>query len=123
MSSRADTLNRLAEKLKETINEIQDRYESLVDSNQLYKQGKINERDFFASIGDYLVTSSSMNFITVQTILEMKSAVESNASTRDRSGEITSPSPSVSSQATENETARGGRYSLPKPQAFAYNPA
>jgi hypothetical protein len=122
MSSSADTLNRLAEKLKETINEIQDRYESFVDSNQLYKQGKINERDFFASIGDYLVTSSSMNFITVQTILEMKSAVESNASTGDRSGQITSTSPSVSSQPSESETARGQRYSLPKPQAFAYNP-
>src|SRR5919197_3525269 len=98
MSSGVDTLNTLAERLKETINEIQERYESFIDSNQLYRPGKINERAFFASIGEYLVASSAMNFITVQTIFEMKSIVEKKASTSNEPGRLSSPSPAASSQ-------------------------
>jgi hypothetical protein len=124
MSSGVDMLSTLAEKLKQTINEIQDRYESFIDSNQLYKQGKINERDFFASIGDYLVASSAMNFITVQTIFEMKSIVEKKASTSNEPGRLSSPSPAASSQGdtginrftTESQTRGAEQYSLPKPQ-------
>src|SRR5919197_3726638 len=125
MSSGVDMLSTLAEKLKQTINEIQDRYESFIDSNQLYKQGKINERDFFASIGDYLVASSAMNFITVQTIFEMKSFVEGKAPAGDRPEQIiSSPSPVFSSKGgivnskytTESKTVGGEQYNLPKPQ-------
>jgi hypothetical protein len=124
MSSGVDTLGTLTEKLKQTINEIQDRYESFIDSNHLYNQGKINEREFFASIGDYLVASSAMNFITVQTIFEMKSMVEKKASTDNQPGPLGSPSPAASSQGgigisrftTENQTPRPDQFSLPKPQ-------
>src|ERR687884_467929 len=126
MSSGADTLSVLTEKLKKTINEIQDRYESFIDSNQLYKQGKIKERDFFASIGDYLVASSTMNFITVQTIFEMKSLVERKASIRSERRQSESESdtsiatPQWSSDASKfaaaNQTPAAGQFSLPKPQ-------
>jgi hypothetical protein len=107
MSSRVDTLSTLTEKLKQTINEIQDRYESFIDSNQLYKQGKINEREFFASIGDYLIASSAMNFITVQTIFEMRSMVEKKASTNNQTERLSSPSAAAPS---------ADQFSLPKPQ-------
>jgi hypothetical protein len=124
MSSGVDTLSTLTEKLKKTINEIQDRYESFIDSNQLYKQGKINEREFFASIGDYLVTSSAMNFITVQTIFEMKSMVEKKASTNNQPGRLSSPSPASPSQGgvgisrsiSESQMPGADQFTLPKPQ-------
>jgi hypothetical protein len=124
MSSGVDTLSTLTEKLKRTIDEIQDRYESFIDSNQLYKQGKINEREFFASIGDYLVASSAMNFITVQTIFEMKSMVEKKASTNNQPGRLSSPSPASPSQGgigisrstSESQMPGADQYSLPKPQ-------
>src|ERR687886_2922062 len=98
MSSSADGLSVLTEKLKKTINEIQDRYESFIDSNQLYRQGKIKERDFFASIGDYLVASSTMNFITVQTIFEIRSLVERKASAHDEHGQPKSGASAMSPQ-------------------------
>jgi len=124
MSSDADTLSVLTEKLKKTINEIQDRYESFIDSNQLYKQGKIKERDFFASIGDYLVASSAMNFITVQTIFEMRSLVERKASARNEHGKresgVSAMSPhgiaSGSKFAVTSQTPTVGQFSMPKPQ-------
>jgi hypothetical protein len=124
MSSRVDTLNTLTEKLKQTINEIQDRYESFIDSNQLYKQGKINEREFFASIGDYLIASSAMNFITVQTIFEMRSMVEKKASTNNQTERLSSPSAAAPSQGgigissftAESQIPKADQFSLPKPQ-------
>jgi hypothetical protein len=124
MSSAADTLSVLTEKLKKTINEIQDRYESFIDSNQLYKQGKIKERDFFASMGDYLVASSAMNFITVQTIFEMRSLLEKKVSAYNERGQSESPASAVSPQgntgasklAVAGQTPMAGQFSLPKPQ-------
>jgi hypothetical protein len=124
MSSGADTLSNLTEKLKKTITEIQDRYESFIDSNQLYKQGKIKERDFFASIGDYLVASSAMNFITVQTIFEMRSLVEKRTSLHSSPGQVGSATSATSPQggvgiskfAAESQTATAEQFSLPKPQ-------
>jgi hypothetical protein len=124
MSSSADTLSILTEKLKKIINEIQDRYESFIDSNQLYKQGKIKETDFFASIGDYLVASSAMNFITVQTIFEMRSLVERKASAHNEHGQPESGASTMSPQgiagaskfAAAGQTSTAGQFSMPKPQ-------
>jgi hypothetical protein len=127
MSSSADTLNVLTEKLKKTINEIQDRYESFIDSNQLYKQGKINERDFFASIGDYLVASSAMNFITVQAIFEMRSVLQQRSSPNKQPGQLSSTSSAMSSDGAtgnikfeESQMPRADQFSMPKPQQQLY---
>ena len=46
MSFAVDTLGALAEKLKQVINNTQNKYESFIDDTQLYKQGKINEKEF-----------------------------------------------------------------------------
>jgi hypothetical protein len=124
MSSGAETLSVLTEKLKKTINEIQDRYESFIDSNQLYKQGKIKERDFFASMWDYLVASSAMNFITVQTIFEIRSLVEMKASVHNEHGQSESRVSAMSPQgitsgskfAPASQTSTTGQFSMPKPQ-------
>ena len=122
MPSSADTLNVLTEKLRNTINEIQDRYESFIDSNQLYKQGKINEREFFASIGDYLIASSAMNFITVQTIFEMRSVLQQKSSSNK--GDVGPISSATSSHKTtrdskvtqESQMPRADEFTMPKAQ-------
>ena len=50
MSFGVDALSGLTEKLKKLIDETQNQYESFIDTNQLSKQGRINEKEFFASI-------------------------------------------------------------------------
>ena len=125
MPASADTLNVLTEKLRNTINEIQDRYESFIDSNQLYKQGKINEREFFASIGDYLIASSAMNFITVQTIFEMRSVLQQKSSSnKGEEGDVGPISSTTSSHkmtrdsklTQESQMPRTDQFTMPKPR-------
>jgi hypothetical protein len=75
-SGAVDVLGSLTEKLKQQINDTQDKYESFIDSTQLYKQGKMNEKEYFAKIGDYLVSTSALHFLAIRVILEMKSAID-----------------------------------------------
>ena len=79
MSSGVDTLGALTEKLKQLINDTQDRYESFIDSTQLYKQGKVNEKEYFSKIGEYLVATSAMNFFAIRVILEIKTTMENGS--------------------------------------------
>ena len=109
MSSAMDNLGDLIEKLRHMINDIQDQYESFIDSNQLYKQGKVNEREFFASVGNYLVAMSAMNFLAIQVILEIKSAIEKKKSSnveRDHDSSVATTGKPIGTQ----------QYTLPKPQ-------
>src|SRR5690242_21906965 len=66
------------ENMKRHINDIQEQYESFIDSNQLYKQRKINEKKLINSIGEYLATTSSLNFLAIEEIIQLKSVVEKN---------------------------------------------
>ena len=115
MSSGLDNLGGSIEKLKQMINSIQEEYESFIDSNQLYKQGKVNEKEFFVSIGNYLVAMSTMNFLAIQVIFEIKSAIEKKSI--NKSGQDKVPSKNdfkidgVVSKSTGME-----EYTLPKPQ-------
>ncbi|HET7390213.1 MAG TPA: zinc ribbon domain-containing protein [Nitrososphaeraceae archaeon] len=115
MPSGLDNLGGSMEKLKQMINSIQEEYESFIDSNQLYKQGKVNEKEFFVSIGNYLVAMSTMNFLAIQVIFEIKSAIEKKST--NKSGQDRVPS--------KNDFEIGGvvnqptgieEYTLPKPQ-------
>ena len=130
MSSGVDSLGALAEKLKQLINDTQDRYESFIDSTQLYKQAKVNEKEYFSKIGEYLVATSAMNFLAIRVILEIKSTMEKGSSLKNPSGGLASSSSSSSSfssptpQAdfgiggfvggTESNEVRG--YTMPSPQ-------
>ena len=49
MSFGVDTLGGLAEKLKQLINDTQNLYEAFIDANQLYKQGKMGDKEFLAT--------------------------------------------------------------------------
>jgi hypothetical protein len=127
MSFGVDTLGGLTEKLKQLINDTQDLYESFIDANQLYRQGRINEREFFAKIGQYMVAMSALNFLAVRVILEIKSAMDKGTSIKSPTGGSSTPSGPqaefgiggfVSAGGTVGPAAGGGsaEYTLPSPQ-------
>lgn len=127
MSFGVDTLGGLTEKLKQLINDTQNLYETFIDANQLYKQGRINEREFFAKIGEYMVAMSALNFLAVRVILEMKGAMDKGTSIKSPTGGSSSPSGPqagfgiggfVNAGGTVGPAAGGGNaeYTLPSPQ-------
>jgi len=115
MSSGLDNLGRSMEKLKQMINNIQEEYESFVDSNQLYKQGKVNEREFFVSIGNYLVAMSTMNFLAIQVIFEIKSAIEKKSTNKSGLDKVPSKN-DFEISGVVSKPVGVGEYTLPKPQ-------
>jgi ribosomal protein L40E len=86
MSFGVDALGALTEKLRQLVNDTQEKYESFIDDTQLFKQGKINEKEFFAKIGDYLVAFSALNFLAIRVILELRSAAEKGTSMKSSTG-------------------------------------
>ena len=92
-----DTLGGLTEKLKQLINDTQNQYENLLDATQRYKQGKINDKEYFSSIGKYLIASSAMNFLAIKVILEIKSAIDKGSSLKNPTGGIADSNPSIGS--------------------------
>lgn len=92
-----DTLGGLTEKLKQLINDTQNAYETLIDSTQRYKQGKMNDKDYFSSIGKYLIASSAMNFLAIKVILEIKLAMDKTSSIKNPTGGIADPNSNASS--------------------------
>jgi len=88
-----DTLGGLTEKLKQLINDTQEQYEAFIDATQLYKKGKVNEKEYFSKIDDYLIATSTVNFLAVQVIFEMKSAIDKGLSIQSTTGAFASPSP------------------------------
>jgi hypothetical protein len=94
-----DTLGGLTEKLKQLINDTQNSYETLIDSTQRYKQGKMNDKEYFSSIGKYLIASSAMNFLAIKVILEIKSAIDKGKLLKNPTGGIADPNSNTSSSA------------------------
>lgn len=92
-----DTLGGLTEKLKQLITDTQSQYETLLDSTQRYKQGKMNEKEYFSSIGKYLIASSAMNFLAIKVILEIKSAIDKGKLLKNPTGGIADPNSNTSS--------------------------
>ena len=126
MSSGVDTLGALTEKLKQLINDTQDRYESFIDSIQLYKQGRVNEKEYFSNIGEYLVATSAMNFLAIRVILEMKSTMEKGSSLKNPTGGLASSSSTTTTPqadfgisgfvgGTESNEVRGSTIPSPQP--------
>ena len=123
MSSGVDTLGALTEKLKQLINDTQDRYESFIDSTQLYKQGKVNEKEYFSKIGEYLVATSAMNFLAIRVILEIKSTMEKGSSLKNPTGGLASSSSTPQADfgisgfvgRTESNEVRGSTMPSPQP--------
>lgn len=134
MSFGVDTLGGLTEKLKQLINDTQNLYESFIDANQLYKQGKMGDKDFFVQMGEYLVASSALNFLAVRVILEIKNALEKGTPIKSPTG--TSSSAPAAPQAGFGiggfvgtggsvgpaGTSSGNDYTLPSPQEPTFKP-
>ncbi len=71
-----DTLNLLAEKLDNLFKDSQDYYESFLDANTMYKQGKLSDKEFFEKLGDYVVAYSALEFLAVKVIFEIKKVID-----------------------------------------------
>ncbi len=71
-----DTLNLLSEKLDNLLNDSQGYYESFLEANNLYKNGKLGDKEFFAKLGDYVVAYSALEFLSIKVIMELKKAVD-----------------------------------------------
>ena len=71
-----DTLNLLAEKLDNLFKDSQGYYESFLDANTMYKQGKMTDKEFFEKLGDYTVAYSALEFLAVKVIFELKKAID-----------------------------------------------
>jgi hypothetical protein len=126
MSFGVDALGALTEKLRQLVSDTQEKYESFIDNSQLFKQGKINEKDFFAMIGEYLIALSALNFLAIRVILEMKSAAEKGTSMKSSTGGAvyanTSPQAGfgvggfVGTGGTVGSASGPQEYTLPTPQ-------
>jgi hypothetical protein len=71
-----DTLNLLSDKLNNLFDESQDYYESFLDANNMYKQGKLTDKEFFQKLGDYVVAYSALEFLSIKVIFELKKSVD-----------------------------------------------
>jgi len=71
-----DTLNLLTDKLDSLFRDSQNYYESFLDANTMYKQGKLSDKEFFEKMGDYIVAYSALEFLAVKVMFEMKKALD-----------------------------------------------
>ena len=90
-SGAVDVLGSLTEKLKLQINDTQDKYESFINATHVYEQGKMNEKEYFAKIVDYLVSTSALDFLAIRVILEIKSAIDKSTLMKNATGGMASP--------------------------------
>lgn len=74
-----DTLNMLFDKLDNLFTESQGYYESFLDTNNMYKQGKISDKEFFASLGDYVVAYSALEFLAIKVIFEIRKSLNTGS--------------------------------------------
>lgn len=78
-SGEVDTLNLLADKLDTLLTETQGYYESFLDINTLYKQGQVNDKEFFQKMGDYVVAYSALEFLVAKVLMEVKRSLQSGS--------------------------------------------
>ena len=81
-----DTLNLTFEKLSTLFDESQGYYESFLDANNLYKAGKLSDKEFFQKLGDYTVAYSALEFLAIKTLMEMKKTLDKVSSGAGVSG-------------------------------------
>jgi len=74
-----DTLNMLFDKLTSLFDESQGYYETFLDTNNMYKKGQLNDKEFFQKLGDYVVAYSALEFLAIKVIFEIKKAMGSGS--------------------------------------------
>jgi hypothetical protein len=116
MSFGVDTLGGLSEKLKQLSGDVQSMYESFLDATQLYKQGKMGEKEYFAKMGEYLVATSAMNFLAIRVIFEIKGAMEKGSSIKTPTGGVAAPQQAGFGVGGFVDAGGQAGYTLPSPQ-------
>ena len=81
-----DTLNLTFDKLSVLFDESQGYYETFLDTNNLYKAGKLSDKEFFQKLGDYTVAYSALEFLAIKTLMEMKKTLDKVSSGAGVSG-------------------------------------
>ena len=128
MSFGVDTLGGLSEKLKQLVNETQEHYESFIDDTQLYKKGKIGDKEFLGKIAKFMISLSALNFLAIRVILEMKSATDKGSSMKSPTGGIAQPSSGSgfgvnafvdSGGSIGNRSTDADQYVLPEPEQLS----
>lgn len=89
-----DTLNLLFDKLQNLLNDTQGYYESFLDTNASYKQGKLSEKEFFEKLGDYVVAYSALEFLAVKVIFELKKSLDKVAGSHTAGATMSGTMPS-----------------------------
>ena len=74
-SGEVDTLNMLFDKLESLFDESQGYYEQFLDTNNMYKQGKLDDREFFQKLGDYVVAYSALEFLAIKVMFEIRKSL------------------------------------------------
>lgn len=124
MSFGVDTLGGLSEKLKQLVNETQNDYESFIDDTQLYKKGKIGDKEFFGKLAKFMISLSALNFLAIRVILEMKTATDKGSSIKSPTGGIAQPPSSSgfgvnafvdSGGSVGSRSSHNDQYILPEP--------
>jgi hypothetical protein len=57
----------------------------------------MNDKEYFSSIGKYLIASSAMTFLAIKVILEVKSAIDKGISAKNPTGGIADANSNISS--------------------------
>ena len=81
-----DTLNMLFDKLDALFNESQGYYETFLDTNNLYKKGKLSDKEFFQKLGDYVVAYSALEFLAIKVMFEIRKSLRSGSGTTQSPG-------------------------------------
>src|SRR5512135_3758975 len=102
-----DTLNLLFDKLQNLLNDTQGYYESFLDANTMYKQGKLSDKEFFEKLGDYVVSYYSLEFLSVKVIFELKKSLDKISSGRTSGSTMASPMPPGMGQQVTASTLPG----------------
>ncbi len=74
-----DTLNMLFDKLETLFDDSQGYYESFLDTNNMYKQGKIGDKEFFQRLGDYVVAYSALEFLAIKVMFEIRKSLKTGS--------------------------------------------
>lgn len=106
-----DTLNLLFDKLQYIFSGYHTIRDSFLEMNDLYKQGKIAERDFFEKLYESISRFSALEFLSIKSVFEIKKTLDKSTSTskskhQNLSVNLPSPNNSVTSFITAKNLPR-----------------
>ncbi|MEM4237796.1 MAG: zinc ribbon domain-containing protein [Candidatus Nitrosocaldaceae archaeon] len=77
-----NTKGPLIEKLKNLLNDVQSKYEEFLDALTLFEQGKLDEREFFIKMGEFVKIFTALGFLSIKVILELDKSISKQVETK-----------------------------------------